>query len=62
MTNIKVSPNPPISFASFSAFPEEDIIATLKPFEDKCFAASAPIPLPDAISAATFFMYAKQYK
>ena len=45
------------SFARLSALPDEDIIPTLKPLEDKCLAASAPIPVPDAINNATFSIY-----
>ena len=51
-----VNPKPPRSLASFSPFPEEDIIATSYPLECKCLAASAPIPEPEAINAAIFFI------
>src|SRR5258706_5353162 len=51
----QVTPKPPNSPANASPFPEKDRMATLKPSADNLRAASAPIPLPPAVTIATLF-------
>src|SRR5690349_20682870 len=49
-----VTPTPPSSFASASPLPEDDSTATLKPCCASLRAAAAPMPLPPAVTTATF--------
>ena len=49
-----VTPMPPSSAASASPLPEEDRIATLNPSAARRRAEAAPMPLPPAVTTATF--------
>src|SRR5438552_4329764 len=49
-----VTPKPPSSLPSASPLPEEDSTPTLKPSAASRFAAAAPMPLPPAVTRATF--------
>src|SRR6185437_1099145 len=49
-----VTPKPPSAFASASPLPEEERMATRKPSAASLRAAAAPIPLPPAVTSATF--------
>ena len=49
-----VTPMPPSSLASASPFPEDERIATLQPSCASLRAAAAPMPLPPAVTIATF--------
>jgi hypothetical protein len=49
-----VTPKPPSSVANASPFPEDDRIATLKPSAANRRATAAPMPLPPAVTTATF--------
>src|SRR5690242_13307739 len=49
-----VTPSPPSSAASASPLPEDDRIATRNPSAASRRAAPAPMPLPPAVTSATF--------
>src|SRR5829696_2907732 len=49
-----VTPMPSISLARASPLPEEERTATLKPSWANLRAAAAPMPLPPAVTTATF--------